>query len=1264
MTATFSRRFVAVADTTVDSSAPDSNYGDDDYHDGYNEIGDDPFVTPTVQIETWLQFDLAAIPVSATVQNASLTVYVHPGGEGNANISVLPALDGWHEYELTWNDRPPLDTTVDQQPYEPLTPTITFNITELTQEWVTGHMPNFGLALQGVGADSSWLRFLSSRESEMPPELIVDYQMGPNDSIFAGLVQEVGYGPPEDHPLANIPVRLYVSSTAGDLGVLADDTTSDADGQYALHYVNFGEMLPVTYTVVMSDPEYTVITAFPEVNQTPEGRIAFGLGTMPGTYATGFHIEPSWWPFTVTHVFTGSVSFPGGGEPAEGVEVVIYAAGADINHSIQVLAGASTGPDGAFRLPLLEPTESFTYVVQVADTAFQVESAGALPPGLTTEDHRVTFHDPAPETYPYITFTVQSTGSPREAPARVEATAQTELRPVVAVLLTPQCTCGFTECTNITNTQVLNAFGQTLFNTSGDSIRNFFLEMSQDEFGYRQAGLFQVVPMDDPATANQNESNNCAKPDWTGPPQHRAYVAQRVLGQQLSFNFANWDADSDGTVEEDELIVVLATTDRHTGNARMRNSDPRTVQVGNVNVRVNYVMVQPGTDFSTIAHEMVHATPHDDTGTTPGDMYGGEGNAGTYGLMDNHCHGRINELDPNVPYTPTQHIVSRRPHLDPWNKIELGWITPTVITGSQWVYIDMVEDTGTVYLVRNPNDSGNEYFLVENRFPADSEYETALPDSGLAIWHVNESLLPAQHRAVALERAGGGANSGAGSAFCNDDADNTALWDGSEDFHRASAPNSDYRNGTDSNVAVLCVGPPGPTVQAYLSGNWTQTVLPQDAEEPNPTSGSATQITMGTYDRTLHAPCDTDVFELAHWKNDVLTVTVQTFSDAARTIPSTATPLIEITDDNFYFTAVFTGTGTVTASFMYQGAAYIEISESSLPVYYRMTVTSTHGGIPADRFDDEKPTGEQRNDSFANRATITQSIAADILLTPGLIIYDLNLEKAADQDWFTIQLPPATNPSSGQSECLSPGDTGYGDPDTTQGAFTVRVSPTYKRPFTIRLYRSDGSEVTSSHSQVTIGTLQATVECPHDTGLFTNGQVVVHIDDPSGQVNFYEIDLWYHRWYMYKDFPEWLLLTDPPMFRELPIRWGPIWWMFPGTPWIQDDLLNGVFDPPHPTEFIPFRWESHLPLTMDVLQNPANPMNVRLFNADGDVIAAAEPVMRVAGTEVFLPETQLHMPDMAPGWYALGIDGPEWLTEFGLRFHYWPTYLPLVLREQ
>ncbi len=96
-------------------------------------------------------------------------------------------------------------------------------------------------------------------------------------------------------------------------------------------------------------------------------------------------------------------------------------------------------------------------------------------------------------------------------------------------------------------------------------------------------------------------------------------------------------------------------------------------------------------------------------------------------------------------------------HMSAWCKTDLGWVTPTLITGTGYFSLAQVETVPQIYKLRGPFAS-TQYFLVENRQGAG--FDSGLPGTqrGLLIWHVDEAMSnnnDQTHYLVDLEEASG-----------------------------------------------------------------------------------------------------------------------------------------------------------------------------------------------------------------------------------------------------------------------------------------------------------------------------------------------------------------------------------------------------------------------------------------------------------------------------------------------------------------------------
>jgi M6 family metalloprotease-like protein/PGF-pre-PGF domain-containing protein len=132
--------------------------------------------------------------------------------------------------------------------------------------------------------------------------------------------------------------------------------------------------------------------------------------------------------------------------------------------------------------------------------------------------------------------------------------------------------------------------------------------------------------------------------------------------------------------------------------------------------------------FGVMAHEYAHALGAPDLYNT----LTGDAVVGFWDLMDSGSW-----TGSPAGSNPT--------HLSAWNKILLGWATPYVVnyTGSKLLTMLALASNATgTKIVKMPalTDSSQEYFLIENRQAAAGAFDAAAPESGVLIWHVDDSI--------------------------------------------------------------------------------------------------------------------------------------------------------------------------------------------------------------------------------------------------------------------------------------------------------------------------------------------------------------------------------------------------------------------------------------------------------------------------------------------------------------------------------------------
>jgi immune inhibitor A len=279
------------------------------------------------------------------------------------------------------------------------------------------------------------------------------------------------------------------------------------------------------------------------------------------------------------------------------------------------------------------------------------------------------------------------------------------------------------------------------------------------------------------------------------PNNAQKMVEDAIAAADVDVDFSNYDSDNDGYV--DALFVVHAGPGyEETGNPDMIHShqwdlaaSPNGQYQTDDGVKIGPYSVEPEEhangdiiSIGVFCHEFGHVLGLPDLYDYDYDSEG----IGNWGIMAGGSWGG----DSHSPETPV--------HFTAWSKIQLGWLTPTILSvDADDVTAAAVENSPVVYRFI---DSGQEYFLLENR--QKTGFDMNLFNSGLVIWHVDDAMYNNDHQCVeppceahyrvALEQADGrfdleyNVNRG-------DDGDTYPGSSGNRIFNTESIPNSwDY----------------------------------------------------------------------------------------------------------------------------------------------------------------------------------------------------------------------------------------------------------------------------------------------------------------------------------------------------------------------------------------------------------------------------------------------------------------------------------------
>jgi hypothetical protein len=163
------------ADTYVSSSTPKTNYGFS------------PILVVQPGTTTFIQFNLAALPTAASVNKATLRLYVD-GVLTGGSFDVFPVNGAWSESTLTYNTPPPSlgASATGNKPIAITTASFSkfllVDITSLVQGWVSGTTANNGVALvltttNGIFSFDSKESLLTGNGPEL--EIVLNGPAGP-----------------------------------------------------------------------------------------------------------------------------------------------------------------------------------------------------------------------------------------------------------------------------------------------------------------------------------------------------------------------------------------------------------------------------------------------------------------------------------------------------------------------------------------------------------------------------------------------------------------------------------------------------------------------------------------------------------------------------------------------------------------------------------------------------------------------------------------------------------------------------------------------------------------------------------------------------------------------------------------------------------------------------------------------------------------------------------------------------------------------------
>lgn len=530
-----------------------------------------------------------------------------------------------------------------------------------------------------------------------------------------------------------------------------------------------------------------------------------------------------------------------------------------------------------------------------------------------------------------------------------------------------------------------SVWNNQFFGTSGQTVNNFYKENSGGSFSFSPASETYGTANDGIVRVSLNYAH--PNPGGSTDDRNRNIVKAALTAADPYINFSSYDTNGNGYIDYNELHIVTITAGYE---ASCGSTSPSVWghrwslgwgSVSSPQLDGKFVAQYPyggytqqgeihsiyGDHLATIGilcHELGHDLGLFDEYNTSNSS---DPAVGASSLMCNGSWGmRASDFPGGCPA-----------HLDPWSKIFLGFSSP--ISASDGTYTVKSATTGQYNILKVSTTDPDQYFLVENRNLSGYDaglYYDGISDGGVAIWHVDESVISANmssntvnntpaHRGLDIERAVPGSSnspyyrkSGPNDIFADTTNPNSKLYSGASTGVSIKALDT-----TGTSMQVLIGNPPGIQFSpstcsvAENAGSIDLTVsrtgstagtLTVDYATGNGTAASGSDYTSATgtltfaageTSKTITIPIlDDTVYE----GNETFTVTLSNVSSGSIIVPSAT---VTIADNETQPARIAIGPPTVEC-----------IGERTFPgtyLYYDCTVTrlgNTSGIVTVDYF--------------------------------------------------------------------------------------------------------------------------------------------------------------------------------------------------------------------------------------------------------------------------------------------------------------------------
>lgn len=312
---------------------------------------------------------------------------------------------------------------------------------------------------------------------------------------------------------------------------------------------------------------------------------------------------------------------------------------------------------------------------------------------------------------------------------RVDGKSARGVRPVIVVLV------------NYDDTTFRPHHTREFYVRTMANVSHYATENSQGRFTWGSPTILGPYTLsDDPDTDWDEGRFDCwwnASADCDGrPTEFRDSIflrtALRLADDDIDYGTYDLDGDGELTSGEVAVVVIGAAASPADGGSTRGTCVPNQFRLDDVTMCLSATGAGEGVGFGTLTHEMAHQL-----GTV--DVYGSACRSVTVTLMSCTIFGRE---DDRASF-----------HLDPWHKIQLGWVEPRIYstrdlwTRGQCLTLEMLAREGSYssrddrrpILLYDParydtTTRTGEFYLLEARQPV--SFDGGLPDTGMAVWYV------------------------------------------------------------------------------------------------------------------------------------------------------------------------------------------------------------------------------------------------------------------------------------------------------------------------------------------------------------------------------------------------------------------------------------------------------------------------------------------------------------------------------------------------